>query len=131
MRKPLKKLLAKHLQAIQLRLENIKNSEIAKQLNIAEITLNCWVCDPLFKAEEERQRNLIVAQAKQTLANGINKAAITLVNACDKKSYNLVNIKAAELVLNYNGMEPAKKVDINSKVKIIDDITEEVYEDES
>lgn len=120
----IKKLTAKHYQAIQMRLDNIKNAEIVKVLGIADITLNRWICDPLFKNEEERQRLLIINKAKQALQNATQIASDTLIKACYDDQYTNTNIKAAELVLKYAGLEPPKQINANivEKVIIVDDI---------
>lgn len=130
--KPLKKLMPKHLKAIELRLDGHTNKEVADIMGIAPVTLYTWVADPLFKAEEERQRKLITVNASNKLKQASEMAAQTIIDACNGYKKTSVNIKAAEMVLKYSGLEPVHKIEanVNEKVVILDSIPQDEDEDE-
>lgn len=57
--KRLQKLSDLHYAAMRMRIEGMRSSDIARELNVVPRTVHLWFSDPLVKAELERQRGRV------------------------------------------------------------------------
>lgn len=69
--------------AMNLALEGFTPREIADQIGVSERTVYRWFEDPDVRAELERRRQEIAAEARRILAGAATKAARTLVELLD------------------------------------------------
>ena len=69
-----------------------------KKAKINKTTLYKWLKEPKFKAELDRQRNEIAAEAFGVLSQGLTKAVDTLVGLLDNKDDRLKRLAAKDVI---------------------------------
>lgn len=102
-----------HQKAIELRLNSVKYKDIARELNVKEITVRLWfskggICHDVFesmKRERMREREDLFKQIDKRLKDIAVDAVIVLENAVRKGNW-----KAAVKTLEMAGFEPVHKV---------------------
>ena len=91
-------LTARQLKAIPVIVASPTYSEGCKKTNINRTTLYKWLKKPEFKAELDRQRDEIAAEAFGILSQGLTKAVETLVGLLDNKDDRLKRLAAKDIL---------------------------------
>ena len=92
------KLTARQLKAIPHIVSNPTYTEGCKKAKINKTTLYKWLKEPEFKAELDRQRDEIAAEAFGVLSQGLTKAVETLVSLLDNKDDRLKRLAAKDVI---------------------------------
>ena len=92
------KLTARQLKAIPHIVGSPTYTEGCKKAKINKTTLYKWLKEPEFKAELDRQRDEIAAEAFGVLSQGLTKAAETLVGLLDNKDDRLKRLAAKDVI---------------------------------
>ncbi len=92
------KLSARQLKAIPVIVASPTYSDGCKTAKINRATLYKWLKIPEFKAELDRQRDEIAAEAFGVLSQGLTKAAETLVGLLDNKDDRLKRLAAKDVI---------------------------------
>ena len=69
-----------------------------KRAKINKTTLYKWLKEPEFKAELDRQRDEVAAEAFGVLSQGLTKAVETLVGLLDNKDDKLRRLTAKDII---------------------------------
>lgn len=96
--KPEKKLTDRQIKAIPFFVTSPTIEEGCKKAKISKNAFYDWLKDPLFKAELERQRNLVVDEALDTLKNNMTEAVRTLVDLLSSDSGHLKRYVANDII---------------------------------
>jgi hypothetical protein len=91
-------LTARQLKAIPVIVASPTYSEGCKKAKINRTTFYKWLKIPEFKAELDRQRDEIAAEAFGVLSQGLTKAAETLVGLLDSKDSRLKRLAAKDVI---------------------------------
>ena len=73
-------------------------TEGCKKAKINKTTLYKWLKDPMFKAELERQRELVVAEAFGVLSQALTKAVENLVDLMDDNDVRVRRLACKDLI---------------------------------
>lgn len=92
------KLTARQLKAIPIIVTSPTYSEACKKAKLNRTTFYEWLKMPEFKAELDRQRDEIAAEAFGILSQGLTKAVETLVNLLDNKDDRLKRLAAKDII---------------------------------
>ena len=92
------KLTARQLKAIPHIVGSPTYTEGCKKAKINTTTLYKWLKEPEFKAELDRQRDEIAAEAFGILSQGLTKAVETLVSLLDNKDDRLKRLAAKDVI---------------------------------
>ena len=92
------KLTARQLKAIPHIVGSPTYTEGCKKAKINKTTLYKWLKEPEFKAELDRQRDEIAAEAFGILSQGLTKAVETLVSLLDNKDDRLKRLAAKDVI---------------------------------
>lgn len=92
------KLTAKQLKAIPLIVISHTYTEGCKKAKINRTTFYKWLKEPEFKAELDRQRDEIAAEAFGVLSQGLTKAVEALVGMLDNKDDRLKRLAAKDVI---------------------------------
>ena len=92
------KLTARQLKAIPHIVSSPTYTEGCKKAGINKTTLYKWLKEPEFKAELDRQRDEIAAEAFGILSQGLTKAVETLVSLLDNKDNRLKRLAAKDII---------------------------------
>ena len=92
------KLTARQLKAIPHIVSSPTYTKGCKKAKINKTTLYKWLKEPEFKAELDRQRDEIAAEAFGVLTQGLTRAAETLVNLLDNKDDRLKRLTAKDVI---------------------------------
>ncbi|AIM64213.1 hypothetical protein WS105_0623 [Weissella ceti] len=110
-------LTKKQLRAVELVFEgNMKNIEIANELNITDRTLYKWKNIPDFK-------DAIVEMGNSMITSNAGKLMKNMENLAFNGRGDYVKLQATQFLLDKSGIGENQELDINLKpVEIIDDI---------
>ena len=92
------KLTDRQLKAIPHIVSNPTYDEGCKKARINRTTLYKWLKEPKFKAELDRQRNEVAAEAFGVLSQSLTKAVETLVDLLDNKDNRLKRLTAKDVI---------------------------------
>ena len=92
------KLTARQLKAIPHIVSSPTYTEGCKKAKINKATLYKWLKIPEFKAELDRQRDEIAAEAFGILSQGLTKAVEALVGLLDNKDDRLKRLAAKDVI---------------------------------
>jgi len=92
------KLTERQLKAIPHIVSSPTYTEGCKKAKINKTTLYKWLKIPEFKAELDRQRDEVVAEAFGVLSQGLTKAVETLVGLLDIKDDRLKRLAAKDVI---------------------------------
>jgi len=92
------KLTARQLKAIPHIVSSPTYTEGCKKAKINKTTLYKWLKEPEFKAELDRQRDEIAAEAFGVLSQSMTKAVETLVGLLDNKDDRLKRLAAKDVI---------------------------------
>ncbi len=92
------KLTARQLKAIPHIVSSPTYTESCKEAKINKTTLYKWLKEPEFKAELDRQRDEVAAEAFGVLSQGLTKAVETLVGLLDNKDDRLKRLAAKDVI---------------------------------
>ncbi len=92
------KLTDRQLKAIPLIVASPTYTEGCKGAKLNRTTFYEWLKIPEFKAELDRQRDEIAAEAFGVLSQGLTKAAETLVSLLDNKDDRLKRLAAKDVI---------------------------------
>ena len=92
------KLTARQLKAIPHIVGSPTYTQGCKKAKINKTTLYKWLKIPNFKAELDRQRNEIAAEAFGVLSQGLTKAVEALVGLLDNKDDRLKRLAAKDVI---------------------------------
>ena len=92
------KLTARQLKAIPHIVSSPTYTESCKKAKINKTTLYKWLKEPVFKAELDRQRDEIAAEAFGILSQGLTKAVEALVGLLDNKDNRLKRLAAKDVI---------------------------------
>lgn len=92
------KLTDRQLKAIPMIVTSHTYSEGCKKAKLNRATFYEWLKIPEFKAELDRQRDEITAEAFGVLSQGLTKAAETLVGLLDNKDDRLKRLAAKDVI---------------------------------
>lgn len=92
------KLTARQLKVIPVIVASPTYSEGCKKAKINRTTFYKWLKKPEFKAELDRQRDEIAAEAFGVLSQGLTKAVETLVSLLDNKDSRLKRLAAKDVI---------------------------------
>lgn len=92
------KLTARQLKAIPHIVSSPTYTKGCKKAKINKTTLYKWLKEPEFKAELDRQRDEVAAEAFGVLTQGLTRAAETLVNLLDNKDDRLKRLTAKDVI---------------------------------
>lgn len=107
----------RHYKAIEMRFaKKYSNKEIAEAVGISENTLHNWVMCKKFKEEEEKFRTAVRIRVKRRLVNLTEKALDTLEDGLNGSKKSQINVRCAELVLKYSGLEPDKNINLQADI---------------
>ena len=93
-----KKLTDRQLKVIPIIVTSPTYSEGCKKAKLNRTTFYEWMKKPEFKAELDRQRNEIAAEAFGVLSQGLTKAVETLVSLLDNKDDRLKRLAAKDVI---------------------------------
>ena len=91
-------LTARQLKAIPIIVASFTYSEGCKEAKLNRTTFYEWLKIPKFKAELNRQRNEVAAEAFGVLSQGLTKAVETLVGLLDSKDGRLKRLAAKDII---------------------------------
>ena len=91
-------LTARQLKAIPHIVSSPTYTEGCEKAKINKTTLYKWLKEPEFKAELDRQRDEIAAEAFGVLSQGLTKAVETLVALLDHKDDRLRRLAAKDII---------------------------------
>ena len=89
---------ARQLKAIPHIVSNPTYTEGCEKAKINKTTLYKWLKEPEFKAELDRQRDEIAAEAFGVLSQGLTKAVETLVSLLNNKDDRLKRLAAKDVI---------------------------------
>lgn len=123
--------------AIDMRIQNYSSRDIADKCGVEEGTVRNWFMTGgrLHTAYEEREKVIAEEREKRFQAidaqiqEGATDAVITL-----RKKAKAGNISAAEILLEYSGKAPAKKLDVKTPPQVnvnFGDILDELTQSKS
>ena len=92
------KLTERQLKAIPIIVVNSTYTGGCKKARLNRTTFYEWLKIPEFKAELDRQRNEIAAEAFGILSQGLTKAVETLVSLLDNKDDRLKRLAAKDVI---------------------------------
>ena len=92
------KLTARQLKAIPIIVTSPTYTEGCKKAKVNRTTFYEWLKIPKFKAELDRQRDEIAAEAFGVLSQGLTKAVETLVGLLDSKDCRLKRLAAKDVI---------------------------------
>lgn len=92
------KLTSRQLKAIPFLVSNPTYTQGCKKAKINKATLYKWLKDPEFKAELNRQRDEVAAEALGMLSQGLTKAVETLVGLLDNKDDRLKRLTSKDVI---------------------------------
>ena len=92
------KLTERQLKAIPLIVVSPTYTEGCKRAKLNRTTFYEWLKIPEFKAELDRQRDEIAAEAFGVLSQGLTKAVETLVSLLDNKDDRLKRLAAKDVI---------------------------------
>jgi hypothetical protein len=92
------KLTGRQLKVIPIIVASATYSEGCKKARLNRTTFYEWLKKPEFKAELNRQRDEIAAEAFGVLSQGLTKAVETLVSLLDNKDNRLKRLAAKDIV---------------------------------
>jgi hypothetical protein len=92
------KLSSRQLKVIPVIVTNATYTEGCKKARLNRTTFYKWLKIPEFKAELDRQRNEITAEAFGVLSQGLTKAVETLVGLLDIKDDRLKRLAAKDVI---------------------------------
>ena len=92
------KLSSRQLKVIPVIVTNATYTEGCKKARLNRTTFYEWLKIPEFKAELDRQRNEITAEAFGVLSQGMTKAVETLVGLLDVKDDRLKRLTAKDVI---------------------------------
>jgi hypothetical protein len=92
------KLTDRQLKAIPHIVSSPTYTEGCKKAKINKTTLYKWLKEPEFKAELDRQRDEITAEAFGVLSQGLTKAVETLVSLLGNKDDRLKRLAAKDVI---------------------------------
>jgi hypothetical protein len=92
------KLTDRQLKAIPIIVTSPTYSESCKKAKVNRTTFYEWLKIPEFKAELDRQRDEITAEAFGVLSQGLTKAVETLVSLLDNKDNRLKRLTAKDII---------------------------------
>ena len=92
------KLTARQLKAIPHIVSNPTYTEGCKKAKVNKTTFYKWLKVPEFKAELDRQRDEIAAEAFGVLSQSLTKAVETLVGLLDVKDDRLKRLAAKDII---------------------------------
>jgi hypothetical protein len=92
------KLTARQLKAIPHIVSSPTYTEGCKKAKINKTTLYKWLKESVFKAELDRQRDEVAAEAFGILSQGLTKAVETLVGLLDNKDDRLRRWAAKDVI---------------------------------
>jgi transposase len=111
--RPLRSLSPVHLRAIQLRLAGYTYDQIAHDVHRSPQTVRTWFLqDSLFRAEYERAKDELIAEALNVLVRAGKQAAERLIALLDHRS-GIVALGAARDILDRIGLKPANKTEVS------------------
>ena len=93
-----KKLTERQLKAIPHIVSSPTYTEGCKKAKINRTTLYEWLKEPEFKAELDRQREEVAAEAFGVLSQGLTKAVEALVGLLDNKDDRLKRLVAKNII---------------------------------
>lgn len=93
-----RKLTDRQLKVIPLIVTSPTYSEGCKKAKLNRTTFYEWLKDPEFKAELDRQRDDIAAEAFGILSQSLTKAVETLVSMLDNKDDRLKRLTAKDII---------------------------------
>lgn len=88
----------RQLKAIPLIVASPTYTEGCKKAQINRTTFYEWLKEPEFKAELDRQRDEVTAQAFGVLSQGLTKAVETLVELLDSQDSRLKRLAAKDVI---------------------------------
>ena len=92
------KLTDRQLKAIPIIVTSFTYSEACRRANINRTTFYEWLKEPEFKAELDRQRDEIAAEAFGMLSQSLTKAIEALVGLLDNKDDRLKRLAAKDII---------------------------------
>jgi hypothetical protein len=92
------KLSDRQLKAIPIIVANATYTKGCKKARLNRTTFYEWMKQPEFKAELDRQRNEVTAEAFGVLSQGLTKAVETLVGLLDIKDDRLKRLAAKDII---------------------------------
>ncbi len=92
------KLTERQLKAIPHIVSSPTYTEGCKKARINKTTLYKWLKEPEFKAELDRQRDEVAAEAFGILSQSLTKAVETLVGLLDNKDDRLKRLTAKDVI---------------------------------
>ena len=92
------KLTDRQLKTIPAIVSSPTYTEGIKKAKVSRKTFYQWLKQPEFKAELDRQRNDIAAEAFGVLSQGLTRAAETLVGLLDNKDDRLKRLAAKDVI---------------------------------
>ena len=92
------KLTPRQLKAIPHIVSSPTYTQGCKKAKINKTTLYKWLKEPKFKAELDRQRDEIAAEAFGVLSQGLTRAVETLVGLLDNKDDRLKRLAAKDVI---------------------------------
>jgi len=92
------KLTDRQLKAIPHIVSSPTYTEGCKKAKINKTTFYKWLKNPEFKAELDRQRNEVAAEALGVLSQSLTKAVETLVGLLDNKDDRLKRLTAKDVI---------------------------------
>ena len=92
------KLTARQIKAIPHIVGNPTYTQGCKKANINKTTLYKWLKEPEFKAELDRQRDEIAAEAFGVLSQSLTQAVEALVGLLDNKDDRLKRLAAKDVI---------------------------------
>jgi hypothetical protein len=92
------KLTDRQLKAIPIIVTNCTYTEGCKKAKLNRTTFYEWLKIPEFKAELDRQRDEVAAEAFGVLSQGLTKAVETLVGLLDIKDDRLKRLAAKDVI---------------------------------
>jgi len=92
------KLTDRQLKAIPHIVSSPTYTEGCKKAKINKTTFYKWLKNPEFKAELDRQRNEVAAEALGVLSQSLTKAVETLVGLLDNKDNRLKRLTAKDVI---------------------------------
>lgn len=92
------KLTRRQLRAIPFLVSSPTYTQGCEQAKINKTTLYKWLKDPQFKAELDRQRNEIAAEAFAVLTQSLTEAVEAIVSLLNNKDDRLKRLVAKDLI---------------------------------
>ena len=106
------KLTERQLKAIPTIVTSPTYTEACKKAKLNRTTFYEWLKNPEFKAELDRQRDEVAAEAFGVLSQGLTKAVETLVSLLDNKDNRLKRLAAKDIIdfiIRYKEIEDLDK----------------------